>query len=85
VGSYPPEIGQVCNTSVLYSAYLRFFRYDVQAWRYDEPNDWNLWKRMWGAGVRMTFVNEVVGKHFREHNPRHGQVSVGTSGAAGSG
>ena len=69
VGSYPPECGQICNASVLYGAHLRFFRYDVDAWRVGEPNDWNLWKRMWGAGVRMEFVDRVVGKHFQEHRP----------------
>jgi len=67
VGAYPPERGRICNASVLYGAHLRFFRYDLQAWRLDEPNDWNLWKRMWGAGVRMGFVDRVVGKHFLEH------------------
>jgi hypothetical protein len=66
VGDYPPHCGRICNASVLYGAHLRFFRYDLQSWRLDEPNDWNLWKRMWGAGVRMGFVDRVVGKHFLE-------------------
>src|SRR5712692_6207014 len=70
VGSYPPELGHICNASVLYGAHLRFLRYDLNAWRRGEPNDWNLWKRMWGAGVRMGFVDRVVGKHFLEHSPR---------------
>ncbi len=69
VGSYPPECGHICNASVLYGAHLRFLRYDLNAWRLDEPNDWNLWKRMWGAGVRMGFVDRVIGKHFLEHRP----------------
>ncbi len=70
VGSYPPACGQICNAAVLYGAHLSFFRYDLEAWRLEEPNDWNLWKRMWGAGVRMGFVDRVVGKHFLEHWPR---------------
>ncbi len=69
VGSYPPDRGRICNASVLYGAHLRFLRYDLDAWRLDEPNDWNLWKRMWGAGVRMEFVDRVVGKHFLERWP----------------
>lgn len=69
VGSYPPELGQICNASVLYGAHLRFFKYDVECWRHNEPNDWNLWKRMWGSGVRMGFLDHVVGRHFREHRP----------------
>ena len=63
------ECGSICNASVLYGAHLRFLRYDLNAWRRDEPNDWNLWKRMWGAGVRMGFVDRVLGKHFLEHWP----------------
>lgn len=77
VGSYPPECGRICNASVLYGAHLRFFRYDLNAWRLDEPNDWNLWKRMWGAGVRMGFVDRVIGKHFLEHRPAR-TTAVGT-------
>jgi glycosyltransferase involved in cell wall biosynthesis len=69
VGSYPPACGQICNAAVFYGAHLRFFQYDLEAWRLEEPNDWNLWKRMWGAGVRMGFVDRVVGKHFLEHRP----------------
>jgi glycosyltransferase involved in cell wall biosynthesis len=71
VGSYPPHCGQICTAAVLYSAHLRFFRWDREAWRLEEPNDWNLWKRMWGAGVRMGFVDRVLGKHFLEHRPRN--------------
>ena len=70
VGSYPPECGRICNASVLYGSHLRFLRYDTEVWRRDEPYDWNLWKRMWGAGVRMGFVDQVIGKHFLEHRPR---------------
>jgi glycosyltransferase involved in cell wall biosynthesis len=70
VGSYPPMCGHICNAAVLYGAHLSFFRYDPEAWRLREPNDWNLWKRMWGAGVRMGFVDRIVGKHFLEHRPR---------------
>jgi glycosyltransferase involved in cell wall biosynthesis len=76
VGSYPPECGRICNASVLYGAHLRFFRYDLDAWRLREPNDWNLWKRMWGAGVRMEFVDRVVGKHFQEHRPPETSVTT---------
>jgi glycosyltransferase involved in cell wall biosynthesis len=69
VGAFPPHLGEICNASVLYARYLRFLRYDPEAWRNGEPGDWNLWKRMWGAGVRMGFVDAVVGRHYLEHRP----------------
>jgi glycosyltransferase involved in cell wall biosynthesis len=77
VGSYPPECGRICNAAVLYGAHLSFFRYDLEAWRLDEPNDWNLWRRMWGAGVRMGFVDRIIGKHFLEHRPKETAVRAG--------
>jgi len=82
-GSYPPECGRICNASVLCGAHLRFLRYDLNAWRLDEPNDWNLWKRMWGAGVRMGFVDRVVGRHFLEHRPPETGFPGKTRGGTG--
>jgi len=81
VGSYPPHCGQICTAAVLYGGHLKFFRWDLEAWRLEEPNDWNLWKRMWGAGVRMGFVDRVLGKHFLEHRPR----TPASSGRLGGG
>ena len=69
VGAYPPALGRICNASVLYASYLSFLRYDAKAWRYNEPGDWNLWKRMWGVGVRMGFVNQTIGRNFKQHKP----------------
>ena len=65
-GSLPLRYKHVCHLSVLYSSSLKFFRYDVNAWKYVEPDDWNLWRRMKEAGVRIGFLNRVVGKHYLE-------------------
>lgn len=65
-GSYPLKECNVCHLSVLYSSKLRFFKYDVDAWKYSEPDDWNLLRRMNEAGVRIGFVDQVVGKHYLE-------------------
>jgi len=40
----------------------------------EEPNDWNLWRRMEEAGVRMGFVDHVVFRHYMEG--RHRLVSA---------
>jgi glycosyltransferase involved in cell wall biosynthesis len=66
VGSYPLEWGHICHLSVLYHSKLRFFKYDNDAWKYLEPNDWNLWRRMKEAGVKIGFVDKIVGKHYME-------------------
>jgi len=66
VGSHPLKLGSICRLSVLYSARLKFFKDDLNAWKYEEPCDYNLWRRMKEAGVRIGFLNKVVGKHYLE-------------------
>jgi glycosyltransferase involved in cell wall biosynthesis len=66
VGSYPPKLAHICSLSFLSSSRLKFFRYNPNAWKYVEPDDWNLVRRMQEAGVKIGFVNRVVGKHYLE-------------------
>jgi glycosyltransferase involved in cell wall biosynthesis len=70
VGSWPPQQGGLCHGSAFYSAALRTFRYDPEAWRDLEPGDWNLWRRMLEAGVRMGNVEQVVYRHYFEARHR---------------
>jgi hypothetical protein len=70
VGSWPPQQGGLCHGSALYSAALRYFKYDSEAWRDLEPGDWNLWRRMLEAGVRMGSVEQVVYRHYLEARHR---------------
>jgi len=66
LGSYPLECGRISHLSVLYHSKLKFFKYDINSWKYCEPNDWDLWRRMRDAGVRIGFVDKFVGKHYLE-------------------
>lgn len=66
LGAYPPRCGRISHLAVLYSARLKFFKYDLNAWRYGEPGDWNMWRRMKEAGVKIGFADKVVGKHYLE-------------------
>jgi len=66
LGSYPLKCSRISHMAALYSSELRFIRYDINSWKYAEPGDWNLWRRMKGAGVRIGFVDKIVGKHFSE-------------------
>jgi glycosyltransferase involved in cell wall biosynthesis len=76
VGSYPPEEGRICRLSALYDSKLRFFKYDINAWKYLEPADWNLWRRMNEAGVKIGFVDKVVGKHYLERAGSRAETSA---------
>jgi glycosyltransferase involved in cell wall biosynthesis len=58
--------GFISHGSVMFSAGLRFMRYRGTCWKLGEPGDWNLWKRMADAGVRIGFVDAVTYVHYLE-------------------
>ncbi|MHB8780407.1 MAG: glycosyltransferase family 2 protein [Candidatus Geothermincolia bacterium] len=68
LGAWPPRCGSICHGAILYSARLQHFEYTIDSWKVNRPADWNLWNRMKRAGVRMGFVDAVVGRHYREMN-----------------
>lgn len=61
---------KICHLAVLYHSKIKFLKYDINSWKYGEPGDWNMWRRMKEAGVRTGFVNKVVGKHYLERTQR---------------
>jgi hypothetical protein len=67
VGSWPPQAGSIIHSSVLYSLKLREMEHSMEAWRLNEPGDWNLWRRMVAAGVRIGFVDKKVVRHYLEY------------------
>ncbi len=64
-GSEPLQRGAVARGTVLYSLGLRFMKYNTQSWRIREPADWNLWKRMQMAGVKIGFNETVTYRYYR--------------------
>jgi glycosyltransferase involved in cell wall biosynthesis len=60
LGSFPPELGKMSHSGVSFSSRLKFFSYDKNGWKYLEPGDWCLWRRMEEAGVRIGFVDTVL-------------------------
>ncbi|MAF43256.1 MAG: hypothetical protein CMI54_03675 [Parcubacteria group bacterium] len=70
-----PKIGGV--QTWLYRSYLRFFRYNINCWRkaHNRVNDTDLEIRIYKAGVRMGFLEKVVGYIL----PRPGEKTVGLS------
>jgi glycosyltransferase involved in cell wall biosynthesis len=63
VGEAPLTAGGLSHGSVLYSLGLDFLRYNESCHLLREPNDWNLWRRMQRAGVRMGFLDRVTYVH----------------------
>ncbi len=65
-GSEPFRVGHVCHLGVMYHKRLGFLRYDIQSYKYGEPGDWNIWRRMQDAGAVIGFFPSVVGIHYKE-------------------
>jgi hypothetical protein len=56
-GAWPPRLGDYAWQSAMFHGHLRFLRYDRTCALASEPNDWNLARRAWEAGVRFQFVD----------------------------
>lgn len=65
-GSWPLRYQNICHQAVLYHSRLKFLKYDINAWKFNEPDDWNLWRRMKDAEVKIGFLKKVVGVHYSE-------------------
>lgn len=65
-GSHPLACGKICHSSVLCGARLRFLKYDINSWKFFEPDDYDMWRRMKEVGVRMGFINKIAGKYYLE-------------------
>lgn len=71
-GTWPPAFGDFGLQSAVYHAHLKGFRYDINAYRHGEPDDWNLTRRMIAAGVRFHYVQRAVGVyHVRVAEAAH--------------
>jgi hypothetical protein len=57
VGAWPPRSGQWNCQAAMFHAALEFVRPDRACALASEPNDWNLARRAWQAGVRFHFVD----------------------------
>ena len=74
-GGVGPKLGG--QQTWLYRSYLRFFRYNINCWRknHNRVNDIDLETRMYKAGVRMGFLEKVLGYIL----PRPGEKTIGSA------
>jgi glycosyltransferase involved in cell wall biosynthesis len=58
--------GKACvpHRTLLFRAYLRFFKYSLEAWKYSFGADMLLWERMGRAGVRTGFLSQIVASKY---------------------
>jgi glycosyltransferase involved in cell wall biosynthesis len=60
----PLALGRISHGSVLYRSDLRFMDLNRRSHVVDEPADWNLWKRMRAAGVRIVYCPRLTYHHY---------------------
>jgi hypothetical protein len=60
LGSFPPRLGEFGWQSAIFHGALRFLRYDRTCALASEPNDWNLARRAWDAGIRFHRVERAT-------------------------
>jgi hypothetical protein len=73
-GVWPPARNQFAWQSAMFHGALRFLRYDRACALASEPNDWNLARRAWEAGVRFQFLDrETATLHV---HPRWAQLEA---------
>ena len=61
----------VSTSSVFYHHWLRAIPWDINAWRYEEPGDWNRFRKIRFLGVRAVRAPRRLLKHFRERNQKN--------------
>jgi hypothetical protein len=66
IGAEPLRWASVARGTVLYSLGLRFMKQELECWRINDPADWNLWKRMQLAGVRIGFNEAITYRYHRQ-------------------
>lgn len=59
---------QVTTSSVFYHAWLRHIPWDVNAWRYSEPGDWNRFRKIQYLGATTLRHPEPLLRHYKERS-----------------
>ncbi len=60
--------GQVTTSSVLYHRWFKRVPWDMNAYKYLEPGDWNRFRKIKYLGAKTAFMDEPLLRHFRERN-----------------
>jgi glycosyltransferase involved in cell wall biosynthesis len=59
---------QVTTSSVFYHHSLRSVEWDLAAWRYEEPGDWNRFRRIRFLGPKVARHPEILLRHYKERS-----------------
>ncbi|MET3132128.1 glycosyltransferase involved in cell wall biosynthesis [Oxalobacteraceae bacterium GrIS 1.11] len=63
-------VNNVSTSSVFYHHWLASIPWDIRAWRYSEPGDWNRFRKIRYLGVHAVRAPQRFLKHYRERNQK---------------
>lgn len=64
------RLGKVTTSSIFYHRRLARIPWDVEAWRYGEPGDWNRLRKIRFLGVRAVRHPDTLLTHYRERTQK---------------
>ena len=62
------ELGYVTTSSVFYHSFWKSIEWDLEAWRYAEPGDWNRFRKIRFLGAKIARHSDSMLVHYREQN-----------------
>jgi hypothetical protein len=62
------EHGRITTGSALYINWLKNITWDGYSYRYQEPGDWNRYRKIRDLGVRLVRYPEPLLRHYRERS-----------------
>lgn len=66
------RMGQVTTSSIFYHRWFRRLPWDILAYKYREPGDWNRLRKIKFLDARVVRYPEPLLRHYREMNQRRG-------------
>lgn len=61
-------LGKVTTSSIFYHKWFRNILWDINAYRYHEPGDWNRLRKIWYLGAKLERHPAYLLRHYRERN-----------------
>ena len=68
-------VNQVTTSSAFYHRWFKSIPWDIGAWRYLEPGDWNRFRKFRYLGVHAERHPDVLLSHYRERNQKDESVA----------
>jgi glycosyltransferase involved in cell wall biosynthesis len=63
--------GRITTSSVLYHRWFKRLPWDINAYRFHEPGDWNRFRKFSYLGANVARYPDVLLRHYRERNQRN--------------